>query len=78
LFSILKKDPHIAESTRKIGGPGLQNHSTSPGFKLLMINPIAYSEIGPVRLVRALLLFSSFDRKVIQTPLSFKNKPKIL
>jgi hypothetical protein len=78
LFSILKEDPYIAESTRKIGGPGLQNHSTPPGFKLFMIYPIAYSEIGPFRLVRALLLFSSFDRKVIQTSLSFKNKSKIL
>ena len=46
LLPILKEDSNVTKSTGQIRRPGLDHNSTSPRFKLFMIDFVPYPQVG--------------------------------
>jgi hypothetical protein len=46
LLPILEQDSYKTQSTGEIRSPGLDHDATSPGFMLLMINPVPHTKIS--------------------------------
>jgi hypothetical protein len=46
LLSILEQDSYKTQSAGQIRSPGLDHDATSPGFILLMINPVPHTKVS--------------------------------